>query len=268
LSDAGDQITVNLTFAGLSSAATGAEIGGPAGPGANAGIVFDFTGVLPPGGMSGTIPAQTIPVTPAQVADLKAGLWYFNVRSRTFAAGEVRGQIRLATVQFTTELSGAQEVPQVTTAATGTGTVALSDNGNALFLDLSFSGLTSPATTAHLHGPAAPGTNGGIQLNLAFLVPPATSGTLPQLIVPISPAQVADLQAGLYYFDVHTAAFPDGEIRGQLAVTLPAMSLDRTSLRFGATDSGAAFPQQTSGQTVFLLQSGNGHVAWTATPNQ
>jgi hypothetical protein len=49
--------------------------------------------------------------------------------------------------------------------------------------------------------------------------------------------------------------------------TAPTMSLDKASLQFAATSNGAAFVQQTSAQTVRLLQSGPGTVTWTATPN-
>src|SRR5207237_624209 len=47
-------------------------------------------------------------------------------------------------------------------------------------------------------------------------VPAATAGSIPQQTFAITPAQVADLQAGLYYMNVHTTTFPNGEIRGQL----------------------------------------------------
>ena len=51
-------------------------------------------------------------------------------------------------------------------------------------------------------------------------------------------------------------------------LTPPTMSLDRSSLRFAATDSGTGFTSQTLGQTVRLTQEGPGSVTWTATPNQ
>ena len=47
--------------------------------------------------------------------------------------------------------------------------------------------------------------------------------------------------------------------------TAPTVALDRTSLRFGAVSTGAAFTSQTSAQTVRLTQSGAGTVTWTAT---
>jgi immunoglobulin I-set domain protein len=54
-----------------------------------------------------------------------------------------------------------------------------------------------------------------------------------------------------------------------LTVTTPTtVSLDRTSLQFAATSSGAAFTRQTPSQTVRILQSGTGTVTWTATSGQ
>jgi hypothetical protein len=48
----------------------------------------------------------------------------------------------------------------------------------------------------------------------------------------------------------------------------PAMALDKTSLRFGATTSAGAFTARTSAQVVRLTKSGTGTVSWTATPTR
>jgi hypothetical protein len=48
----------------------------------------------------------------------------------------------------------------------------------------------------------------------------------------------------------------------------PTVSVSATSMRFGATTTGAAFVQQTTGQTVRISQSGAGTFTWTATPSQ
>ena len=53
-----------------------------------------------------------------------------------------------------------------------------------------------------------------------------------------------------------------------LEPSLPAFALDRGALQFGATDTGAAFVQQTPAQTVRLSQTGSGSAAWSATPTQ
>src|SRR5262249_3113415 len=90
-------------------------------------------------------------------------------------------------------------------------------------------------------------------------------GSIPQQIFAITPAQVAQLKAGLFYFNIHTVNFGNGEIRGQIAP--PNVSIDRTSLQFAATNSAVAFIQQTPNQAVRILQSGLSTVAWTAPPS-
>jgi hypothetical protein len=117
---------------------------------------------------------------------------------------------------FTATLTGAQQVPAVVSAGTGTGTVLLNAAEDQITVNLSFSGLSSAANAAHIHGPAAAGANAGVLFDFAAVVPAATSGSIPPQTFAISPAQVAELKAGLYYFNIHTGNFSGGEIRGQI----------------------------------------------------
>ena len=113
-------------------------------------------------------------------------------------------------------LSGAQENPAVTTNGTGTVTGTYDANTNTLTYHVSWSNLSGPATAAHFHGPAAPGTN-------ATVVVPFTidaSGTSANGTATLTDAQETDLLNGLWYANVHTAAHGGGEIRGQVAATL------------------------------------------------
>jgi hypothetical protein len=82
-------------------------------------------------------------------------------------------------------------------------------------VDENWSGLTTPATLSHIHGPATTAQNAGVVFGFTG-VPAATSGSIPTQTFAISPSQVADLFAGLYYMNVHTSTFGGGEIRGQL----------------------------------------------------
>ena len=76
---------------------------------------------------------------------------------------------------------------------------------------LTYSGLSGPATAAHFHGPAEAGKNAGV----ALAIPNATSSPA-EGSATLTDAQAADLMAGKYYVNVHTAANPGGEIRGQV----------------------------------------------------
>jgi hypothetical protein len=119
-----------------------------------------------------------------------------------------------ATTTFKATLNAASEVPPNQSPATGTATVTLDSATNAITWSGSFSGLTGPATAAHIHGPAPVGKNAGVILWLSTKGSPFSSpfegkGEL-------TAAQAADLMAGNYYVNIHTAANPGGEIRGQL----------------------------------------------------
>ncbi|HHY49069.1 MAG TPA: CHRD domain-containing protein [Alphaproteobacteria bacterium] len=113
---------------------------------------------------------------------------------------------------FTATLDGQQEVPPNDSAGTGK-LEATYDTDSRLFKwTITYAGLTGDAVAAHFHGPADPGAN-------AAPVVPIPDDRLASPIegeATLDDAQAADLQAGKWYFNVHTAQYPDGEIRGQL----------------------------------------------------
>jgi CHRD domain len=108
-------------------------------------------------------------------------------------------------------LDGKSEVPAVTTSGTGTADIDYDAATKKLTWKLTYSGLSGPATAAHFHGPAEPGKNAGV----AVAIPNATSSPA-EGSATLTDAQAADLMAGKYYVNVHTAANPGGEIRGQV----------------------------------------------------
>ena len=120
------------------------------------------------------------------------------------------GGARAETVPFSATLAGASEVPPKTTAGTGAATATLDTMAKTLTYDVEYSGLSGPATAAHFHGPAEPGANAGI------VVPFPTPASPIKGTATLTDAQMADLMAGKWYANVHTAANPAGEIRGQL----------------------------------------------------
>ena len=115
---------------------------------------------------------------------------------------------------FSALLNGAQEVPPVTTPASGRGTVVLNADETEITVRLSFANLGSVSTMAHIHGPAAPGSNAPPIFNLTGLG--GISADLGPAVFQVTPQQVNELRAGLWYFNVHSQLQPNGEIRGQI----------------------------------------------------
>lgn len=109
-------------------------------------------------------------------------------------------------------LDGKSEVPPNASTGTGTADVDYDAASKKLSWKLTYSGLSGPATAAHFHGPAEAGKNAGV----AVAIPNATSSPA-EGSATLTDAQAADLLAGKYYINVHTAANPGGEIRGQVA---------------------------------------------------
>ena len=114
------------------------------------------------------------------------------------------------TVTFSATLTGAAEVPPVATPGSGTLTAALNKDTSELTWKITYAGLTGPATGAHFHGPAPAGANAPVALGFANAASPIEGKAT------LTAAQVADLMAGRWYANVHTAANKGGEIRAQL----------------------------------------------------
>lgn len=114
---------------------------------------------------------------------------------------------------FVANLTGSQEVPPKNTSASGFATLVLNENGTAT-LSLTINSLDGQTqTAAHIHGPAPVGTNAGILISLP-------TGSFSNFSLgTLTPAQIADLKAGLWYVNIHTTANPGGIIRGQLVAT-------------------------------------------------
>lgn len=115
------------------------------------------------------------------------------------------------TAAYGARLTGASEVPAVMSAGSGMLEAKLATASNVLTWKLTYSGLSGPATAAHFHGPAMAGQNAGVVLPITGATSSPASGT-----ATLTPAQVADLGSGKWYVNVHTAANPGGEIRGQV----------------------------------------------------
>jgi hypothetical protein len=126
------------------------------------------------------------------------------------AAMALAAPARAEMVNFKASISGAQEVPAKTTDGKGDALATLDTKTKMLSYTVTYTGLSGAATAGHIHGPAAAGANAGVLVPFASAASPI-SGT-----ATLTDVQIADLIAGKMYVNIHTAANPGGEIRGQL----------------------------------------------------
>ena len=131
----------------------------------------------------------------------------------------------LAQTTYTATINAAQEVPTNASVATGSATVILNAAQTQLSVSVNFANLGGTYSASHIHGPAVPGTNAGVKWG--FVGVPAGwvfsnsnhNGTISNFLVTgITATDVANLNAGLFYVNLHSNTFPGGEIRGQLGV--------------------------------------------------
>lgn len=161
------------------------------------------------------------------------------VASAIVAVAGLAASTQAAIVTLTANLSGANEVPANPSPATGTAIVTIDTVSRAWTMDLVFSGLTAPVSVAHLHR-APVGVNGPVIVGLDGI---ALSGGRPSwnLIAPGSTslntggalnapflfpaAELENLLIGNVYVNIHSTAFPGGEVRGNLIPTPGAVAL-------------------------------------------
>ena len=113
--------------------------------------------------------------------------------------------------RVTSTMAASQEVPANASAGTGTVVTTLDRATRTLTYTVTYSGLTGPVTAGHFHGPAASGANAGVALPFSSTASPIQGSAV------LTEAQMADFVAGKWYANLHTAANPGGEIRGQVA---------------------------------------------------
>lgn len=125
-----------------------------------------------------------------------------------------------ALLNYTAFLEGAQEVPANGSPAKGVGLFTVDTDTNIFSWQVIYTDalLSGPVVAAHIHGPALPGATAPPIINFADfggLGTPIVGSTA------ITALELADLNAGLWYVNLHTAAFETGEIRGQLVPGVP-----------------------------------------------
>jgi hypothetical protein len=207
-------ITGGITFAGLTPTAGNYHIHqAPSGNATADGLVIIGL-TLAGDGVTATVPPATT-LTAPQYAALLAGELYFNVHTVANPLGEIRGQINLQGGVHTglASLNGAQQVPSNASIATGQGTLIVDAATRTILISYITHNVTN-ADMAHIHAALGPGTNGGVivgfNLGTNIATPPAGAQMTAQ--------DVANLLVNYLYFNVHSNAFPNGEIRGDITV--------------------------------------------------
>jgi CHRD domain len=130
------------------------------------------------------------------------------------SAGVSAGTAHAASSSFKVPLSGNESVPPVQTGGTGTADITYDPATRAVTWNIAYSGLSSPATMAHFHGPAKAGANGPVVIWLTKQGAAPTNPITGQAT--LTPEQAKQFEAGLWYINLHTQAHPAGEIRGQV----------------------------------------------------
>jgi Cu/Zn superoxide dismutase len=115
------------------------------------------------------------------------------------------------TAMATAMLSASSEVPATNSAGAGEANVTIDTNSDKISWTITYSGLSGAVTGAHFHGPAEAGANASVAIPITgdMLSPMKGEAT-------ITNEQKTQLLAGKWYVNLHTAANPDGEIRGQV----------------------------------------------------
>jgi hypothetical protein len=130
------------------------------------------------------------------------------------------GVASAVTFTFIAVLNSGQEIQPTkpTSNALGTALLTLTKRTGLLCYSISYTDLIGTETEAHFHGLASAGQNATIR----FFISPPPNGPSPPgspktgCVGPLTDKQVRNLNNGLFYLNVHSDKFPDGEIRGQV----------------------------------------------------
>ncbi len=123
----------------------------------------------------------------------------------------------VASVERTTYLTALRPEGSAASPGSGSSVLRLSADEKSATVTFNYANLTTPMTSAHIHGPADPGQTGNILFDLDD-APKQADGSLIWTFVQVgtvTPAQIVQaLKAGRLYLNIHSARYPSGEIRG------------------------------------------------------
>jgi hypothetical protein len=211
LNASGSQLSYNVTLTGITPSAAHFHNGAA---GVAAGVVknLSFTNGAASGVWSNSDATQ--PFTDSMLVELLRGRLYVNAHTAANPGGEIRGQVQMmGGAGFAVSIDGSQEVPPVSTLATGSSSVVLNPDVTVSY-DVTFTGLTP--TAAHFHnGPV--GVSAPVVKNFSLANNSARGiWTSSDATQPLTDALLRELVKGRLYINAHSSANPGGEIRGQV----------------------------------------------------
>jgi CHRD domain/Secretion system C-terminal sorting domain len=203
-----DTMQVNIAFTGLKATAMHIHEGKV---GANGGVFKDLTKNIK-GNVARLILTGT-DLSPVNMSKFLSGAFYLNVHTAANPSGEIRGQITIEEDKgYFTELKGSNSVPAVVSDATGAGVFSIDKSGQRLQFKVIAMGLSGKITSAHFHIGEAGTVGNGILLDVSSSI----SGNVVMGTVSLPASFVTEVNKNNIYFNLHTAANPAGEIRGQV----------------------------------------------------
>lgn len=206
LSKAGHELEINVSNTGLSGPIMGAHLHLGA-AGTNGPVIEDLTPFLSGNHISAVVNPSSY------IQDIRAGNVYINVHTASNPGGEIRAQLVLqSALTFDAAMNGAQEIPAVSTSAQALATANVDFNLQNITVHIIADGLSGPITGCHIHAAGA-GSNGAVVYDLTPFV---TGNEVLGTVALTGIASLNEMLSGAYYFNIHTAANPGGEIRGQI----------------------------------------------------
>ncbi len=228
-----DTLWYNAVIDGLSGLITGAHFHNAA-VGAAGGVEIDLSSGINGKRISGMVTGTML--NTSLINKFMRGEIYLNVHTASNPNGEVRGQVYRTTREgYTFSLDGNQEVPPVSTAASGSGIVSIDrDQSNAHYMFVA-NGVT--ATGTHFHN-GVMGQNGSViyDLSAAFTNNGAYGYWRNTDSTPFMVANSVQFRNDGVYVNIHTAANPNGELRGQVKRGFTCYNLT-TDIGFENTES-------------------------------
>lgn len=196
--------------------------------GVSGGVAIDISTAIIGNRITGMVTGSALTTT--LINNFLKGDIYLNIHTSANAGGEIRGQVyRLAREGYTISSDGAQESPAVATSAMGSGIVSVNREQTDAHFMVVASGLSGTVSGVHFHNAAA-GANGGVINDLAtsFTSSGANSSGFGYWkstdATPFTTAISLLFRSELVYLNMHTAANPNGEIRGQVLRNAPCMN--------------------------------------------